>query len=95
MPKTKHINIAQSGPFSKSTFPPPSHPPPVWYNAVKGGVNMVDIEKLRQAVTTYTHQASPISANSSTPATVGDINNLVSETVKVLTCFINELEKNT
>ena len=56
---------------------------------------MVDIEKLRQAVTTYTHQASPINANSSTPATVGDINNLVSETVKVLTCFINELEKNT
>lgn len=52
---------------------------------------MVDVEKLRQAVNTFSFYARPTQANTSAPATVQDINNLVNQTATVLHRFINEL----
>lgn len=51
----------------------------------------IDAQKLRHAVYNYTLNAQRIAAPGS-PATVDDIERLVSETARLLNVFIKELE---
>ncbi len=51
----------------------------------------IDAQKLRHAVYNYTLEARRI-APSGSPATVDDIDRLVSETARLLNVFIKELE---
>lgn len=54
---------------------------------------MADTEKLRQLIRNFEFHSSPTSANSGTPATVGDIKKLIHNTAAVLYSFVEELEK--
>ena len=54
---------------------------------------MVDVEKLEQAVNDFLYYSRPSSSNSSSPATVDDINKLRERTATVLNQFIEELGK--
>ncbi len=55
---------------------------------------MVDIDKLRQAVQDFKSSARPTDTNSSSPATVKDIRQLIQATTTVLNQFIDELDGN-
>lgn len=61
---------------------------PIW----KGVYILADTQKLRKLIEHFKYQASP-SGSSSNPATVGDINTLISEISKVLNAFVDELEE--
>lgn len=53
---------------------------------------MADTQKLLGLINHFKYQASP-SGSSSKPATVGEINTLISEISKVLTAFVEELDE--
>lgn len=55
---------------------------------------MVDTDKLRQAVLDFQKNARPTDTNSSAPATVKDIRQLIQATATVLNQFIDELDGN-
>ena len=54
---------------------------------------MADIQKLQKAVRDFEFRASPSNGNGSSPCTVDDLNKLIREISKVLSAFINELDK--
>jgi hypothetical protein len=54
---------------------------------------LVDVDKLRKAVKTFSYQAGVISANRDDEAKVDDIDNLISEIEKLMKIFIDELAK--
>jgi len=53
---------------------------------------MVDTDKLRRAIRTFTNNSRPHSTNPADLCTVQDMNNLVNEISKVLKKFVDELE---
>ncbi len=54
---------------------------------------MVDTQKLRKAVSNFKHWSTPSNGSGSTPATVSDVNNVISNVAKLFNTFIDELEK--
>ncbi|MCH5315759.1 MAG: hypothetical protein J1E81_07585 [Eubacterium sp.] len=53
---------------------------------------MIDIERLRKAISHFEFSSKPSSATSDTPATVGDINKVIKNAAKLLDTFVDELE---
>lgn len=54
---------------------------------------MVDTDRLRKALKTFSWDTHQSNGNSSDPCTIRDYNNLVQSIEKVLRVFIDELER--
>lgn len=54
---------------------------------------MVNTQNLLDAINSFESSSKPTSATGSTPATVDDVNRVISHTADVLRIFVEELEQ--